>query len=440
MAGLRGTGSGGSTSSVWSLFRLWLPTVFGASMLVVEIPVVAAGAARSTDGGRALAAIGIGMSILVVVNTPALAITALVAGEQGRRSAIRLRRYTVTVGVFGTLVLLGLATPPGSAAIDAVFDLDPHLGHAVSAFLVGLALNSLGVAVRRYQHGRLIHHRHTGPIVWATVVRLAVTAAIAWIGVALRPGQGPLIAGCALTAGAFLEAAALHIAARRLPASVALEGGSWTSLVEHHGHLSAARLLVMVPTLITTVGVAHAANAAASLIVWPVLMEFAALFTSPTTDWESVAATALRDSPGNSAPQRLTVWLAAAITGLFAAAYVGGLADVFVRDLLAVPRGAAELGLRWLWLLLPLPALWVSRAYLRGVVMADDNARWLSYAGLGHILVLGGALTALTRSGLPGVACAGIALTAGIVTETIVTGYGPRAFRQELSPAGMGAP
>jgi hypothetical protein len=38
------------------------------------------------------------------------------------------------------------------------------------------------------------------------------------------------------------------------------------------------------------------------------------------------------------------------------------------------------------------------------------------------------------------VACAGIALTAGIVTETIVTGYGPRAFRRELSPAGMGAP
>ena len=65
------------TASARALFRLWLPTVFGASMLVVEIPVVAAGAAGAADGGEALAAIGGGMAILVVVNTPALAITPL---------------------------------------------------------------------------------------------------------------------------------------------------------------------------------------------------------------------------------------------------------------------------------------------------------------------------------------------------------------------------
>jgi hypothetical protein len=73
-------------SSTRTLFRLWLPTVFGASMLVAEIPLVAASAARSAVGGQALAAIGIGVAILVVINTPALAITPLVATEQGRRA------------------------------------------------------------------------------------------------------------------------------------------------------------------------------------------------------------------------------------------------------------------------------------------------------------------------------------------------------------------
>jgi hypothetical protein len=94
---------------VWALFRLWLPTVFGASMLVVEIPLVAAAAARSTDGGDALAAIGIGMSLLVVVNTPALAVAALVAGERNRRDPRQLWRHTLTVGAAGTAVLLALA-------------------------------------------------------------------------------------------------------------------------------------------------------------------------------------------------------------------------------------------------------------------------------------------------------------------------------------------
>jgi hypothetical protein len=415
--------------TVPALFRLWLPTVFGASMLVVEIPVVAAAAARSVDGGRALAAIGIGMSILVVVNTPALAVTPLVAAERARRSLRMLRGHVAVVGVLGTIIVLLTAVPPGAAVVRSVFDLDAATSDAVSAFLIGLAPNPLGVAIRRYQHGRLIHDRRTGPIVWATVARLVSTAAIAWAGTAALPRHGALIAGAALSAGAFLEAFSLQMARTRAYAPPAHPDRSWTGLIVHHGHLSAARLLVMAPTVVTIVGVAHAAQATDSLIVWPVLIQLTALFTSPTTDWESVAATALRDNPRGRAPQRLTVWLATAVSGLFAATLVTGLAETFVSDLLAVPAAAAELGVRWAWLLLPLPALWISRAYLRGVVMATDDSRWLSVASLGHTVALIGVLVVLTRTGLPGVACAIIALVAGVVVETAITLYASCAGR-----------
>jgi hypothetical protein len=164
--------------------------------------VVAAAAARSTDGASALAAVGIGMSILVVVNTPALALTPLVATEMDRRSPGQLWRYALAAGLSGTGVLLLLALPPGSAAVHELFGLETATSTAVSAFLIGLAPNGLGVALRRYQHGRLIHLRRTGPIVPATVVRLVLTAAIAWTGTGITPEHGPLIAGCALTAGA----------------------------------------------------------------------------------------------------------------------------------------------------------------------------------------------------------------------------------------------
>jgi hypothetical protein len=60
-----------------------------------------------------LAAIGFGVSILVVVNAPALAIAGL-AVESDRRSPEQLRRYTLLVGLAGTVVLLALAVPPGS--------------------------------------------------------------------------------------------------------------------------------------------------------------------------------------------------------------------------------------------------------------------------------------------------------------------------------------
>jgi hypothetical protein len=421
-----------------TLFRLWLPTVFGASMLVVEIPLVSAAAARSVDGGRALAAIGIGMSILVVVNSPALAMAGLVATEWDRRTAKQLRRYTLAVGCLGTAVLFGLAVPPGSAAVRALFDLDAGLAGAVSAFLAGLALNSLGVAVRRYQHGRLIHARATRPIVWATIVRLATTAAIAWVGVTLAPDRGPFIAGAALTVGAFLEAAALQVATSRFPAQQwpARTSTGWTGLAASHGNLSAGRLLVMAPTVITTVAVAHATRAPDSLIVWPVLIQFAALFTSPTTDWESVAATALRADRGTRAPRRLTIWLATAVTVLFAVGFASGTADLFVRELLAVPDRAADLGLRWAWILLPLPAAWLTRAYLRGAVMAHDATRWLSYAALVHVFVLVGLLLLLVPTALPGVACAATALTAGVLAETVSTLLGKARSELTTRPAG----
>jgi hypothetical protein len=381
-------------------------------MLVVEIPIVAAAAARSDDGAAALAAVGIGMSLLVVVNTPALAIAPLVAGERSRRDPRQLWRHTVGVGLAGTAVLLALALPPGRAVVDALFGLDAAMAAAVSAFLLGLAPNSLAVALRRHQHGRLIHDRATGPIVPATLVRLGATAAIAWVGTTVLPGHGPLVAGGALSAGAFLEAAAL---ARR-PARLGGRTASWAGLAARHAHLSVARLLTMLPTVVTTIGIAHAVGAPAALVVWPVLIQLAALFTSPTTDWESVTATVAAGD--RRTPRRLTAWLAGTVTILFAVTVFAGPADAFVRGLLAVPDGPADAGLRWLWVLLPLPALWVVRAYRRGLVMAAGAHRRLTYAAAAHVVTLVGGLALLVPAGAPGVPAAATALVAGVAVET----------------------
>jgi hypothetical protein len=379
-----------------------------------------------------LVAIGIGMSLLIVVNTPALALTPLVAAERNRCDGRRLRRYTNAVGVVGTIGVLALAVPPGSSAVRAVFGLDSATGHAVSAFLAGLAPNSLGVALRRYQHGRLIHDHRTGPIVWATLVRLGSTCVVAWAGTDVLPQHGLLVAGVALSIGAFLEAAVLAMSRSRPahpsgPAGSKGEVGTTVRLLAvHHGHLSAARLLVMAPATITIIGVAHAEQAPESLIVWPVLIQLTALFTSPTTDWESVAATALRENRRNPAPRRLTTWLAAAISAMFVVTIVAGPADVFVRGLLAVPDRPADLGLDWVWLLAPLPGVWIARAYLRGAVMAGGATRWLSVASLVHTLALVGVLLVLAATALPGVACAAVALVTGVMIEAAVTLHAAR--------------
>jgi hypothetical protein len=410
-----------------ALLRTWLPTALGASMLVAEIPLVAAAAARSEEGGRALAALGIGMAVLVVVNTPALAIAPLVVVERQRPPA-ELRRYALAVGLLGMAVLLALgALPPLLAGIRLLLGIDDALTASVRAFLLALAPNSVGVAIRRHLHGRLIAAGRTGPIGPATLIRIGGSAAVAWAGVAAFPRHGALVAGLALSLGAFTEAALLALAARRLPPRPGPFTRTGTRhLVARHAQLSSARLLVMVPALVTTVAVAHSARPAASLVAWPAVYGLAALFASPATDWESVTATALQRDRRRTAARRVTGWLVAAFSGAFVLVVAGGAAEVYLRGFVAVPAGPAGLGLHWLPLLLPLPVLWIVRAYLRGVVMAGERAGALVGASVAHLATLVAAAAGLSLTELPGVAVASVAVLAGLAVDVLVTGVAGR--------------
>jgi hypothetical protein len=410
------------------LFLLWLPTALGTSMLVLEIPIVYAAAARSAGGAQVLAALGIGVAVLVVVNSPALAVTPLVITEYGRRPLRHVWRYSLLVGALGTLALVALSSlTPLSALVQLTFGLDDRLLADVRACLLGLAPNSLGVAIRRYLHGRLIVAGRTRPIAGATAVRLAGTAVLAFTATALFPQHGALVAGLALSAGAFSEAAWLAPARGRLPEPVATSPGG--GLVRRHRDLSLARLMAMAPMAITTVGIAHAAQATASLVVWPALYELAMLFSSPTSDWESVTAQARQADRRDPTPARLTIWLAAGFTAAFAAVLAGGLAEVYLRALLAIPAAPADLALRWAAWLLPVPALWLARGYLRGTLMADGATGWLSAAGVVHTVVLAMSGLTLTLTDLPGIAVGALAILSGLLSDLAVTLYGTTQIR-----------
>jgi hypothetical protein len=170
--------------------------------------------------------------------------------------------------------------------------------------------------------------------------------------------------------------------------------------------------------------IAHSVQPTASLAVWPALSALAALFTQPTSDWESVAAGALRQDPLDPGPRRLTAWLAAGFVALFAAVVATGLDEVYLRDLIAVPDDPADLGLRWAALLLPTPALWLLRGYLRAMVMADGSTGWLVRAAAVHLATLAAAAAVLLRTGLPGVAVAALAITGGLLADITVTRRG----------------
>ncbi len=394
------------------LLRTWLPTALGSSMLVVEIPLVSAFVARAPDGAAALAAFGICIAVIVVVNSPALALAPLVVGMP---RSVSVRRYTVLLGLGAALVCAALAVTPLPAVL---FGTSEQVADGVRNGLLALAPASPAVALRRYLHGLLISADRTGGITVATVSRLVASALAAVLATELLPTWGAG-AGCfALTVGAFAETAVLSRLWMGGPLSA--EPVSTRRLLRAHLPLSGARLLNMAPQVITILAVGHAVQAAASLTVWPTVYGLLALFTTPTADLESVVGARHTDRP--AATRRLAWQVGVGFTAAFAVVVCTPLAAWYVEGFVGVPSAPAELGLLWIFVLLPAPVLWVVRSYYRGMVVAHHDAPRLLVPIGAHVAVLVALSVALPFTGLPGVACAGLALVGGLAAETVWSG------------------
>ena len=128
--------------STRGLFALWLSTGLGATALMAEIPVVIAAVARSADGGRALAALGIGLSIIVLVNSPALAVTELVVTTpEGQRPAgAPVASLSFGVGVHAAVLAATMAALPATGL--------PGVACAALATSAGLVAEVTALAVR----------------------------------------------------------------------------------------------------------------------------------------------------------------------------------------------------------------------------------------------------------------------------------------------------
>jgi uncharacterized protein YjbJ (UPF0337 family) len=399
-----------------ALWRQWLPTSLGSSMLVLERPAVAAAVAHSSSTQHALAAFGIGISVIVVVNAPALALAPFVVALHGRINMRSIRTYTLLIGSLGVAAVAFLAAFP--AVLQTLLDPDALTAQELPAVLFALAPASMIVAVRRYLHGRLIACGATRGIAEATGIRLVVSVAFAWF---TAPVGSAAAGAFALTLGACTEAVALSRGLRRdAPApGASLPTAGMATLGARHAPVAATRMLNMAPQLATTIGIAHAAASLPSLVAWPVLYGLLSLFTGPLSDIETVSTAALRRDGTDPNPRRLAVLLGSLVTAGYGLVLLTPLLAMYLAGFSGLTGQPLGLSLRWAFLTLLVPALWVVRGHLRGIVLAGDHHRPLAYGVGAHLAGLGLVLTATVRWGMPGVTCAVLAVLGGVLAETL---------------------
>ncbi|GAA1928248.1 hypothetical protein [Streptantibioticus ferralitis] len=405
-------------TGIASLARSWLPTALGSSMLAWEIPLVVAIVGRMPGGASAMAALGAGLSVLFVVNSPALALAPVVVTELSNHGSRVLLRRALATGGLGCALLVALALLPGlSAGFPTLLGLPAELRADFRTCLLSFASAPLAVAVRRFLHGRLIDSDTTRPIAVATVARIGATV-IAGLGLWQAGVPAGATGGLALSVGAWAESACLALFARRLEPVPApdVPGGR---ILPQHARITSSVLLNMSPALVTTIVIARSEQAGDSLVVWPALYGLVSLGTVPLSDLDSVGAAFLKRAGAPCLLMRFTVLLAGVLLAVSLLVVLTPLAHLYIAGFSNVPSGPANLGLRWMAVLVAAPPLWALRGRLRAVAIAGGTSRALPRAAAVHLaaFLMFGLL--LPLSSLPGVADAELALVGALTTETL---------------------
>ena len=104
---------GAPLTTVRRVLRIWAPTALGSSVLMVEIPVILALAARGPRGAASLAGLGVALSLILLVNSPALALASTTATlSRGAAAVARLRTLALLAGsIPAVLLVTALVTP-----------------------------------------------------------------------------------------------------------------------------------------------------------------------------------------------------------------------------------------------------------------------------------------------------------------------------------------
>jgi hypothetical protein len=395
--------SGARTGTGWRpLLRVWAPTAFGNSILTVEIPAVAAIVARAADGTAALAGFGVALTVILVLNSPALPLASTVAvlGDSPAAFA-RLQLFALGLGLTISAALTAfLLSSRADLVLGAVLGLPAHVAELARQGLLGLALAPLVVSWRRCCHGLLIRTGRTAGMAYGSAARILVSISLGSVGVLVVHLPAALAGAAALTAGATVEALvvtwwALALRAR-LPAT---SSGPLrlAAVLRFHAPLAAAYVLSMLPQGLVTAGMARALDVDASLAAWPVVYGAAWILAGAAIEVESITASQAGGSASPATVRRFAWALGGGLSLvalLLAVPAVGGLYFGGVSGLRGAP---AELAVHAMPLVACVPLLVALRAWLRGRLLAAGRtlrvqaAMAVALAALVLVLVAGDA-------------------------------------------------
>lgn len=386
-------------TSLGQIFVFWAPMASTWLMMALEAPFLAALIARLADPKENLAAFGVAHAVAILVEAPVIMIlsasTALVAGAVSFR---RLRRFTNTLNIAITVVMLAMLLTPAWRWLAAhAVGLPPEVVELTQWALLLLVPWPAAIGYRRFYQGLLVRQGLTRLIALGTIVRLTTMAVTAVILYRFTEVPGAWVGASALSVGVTLEAIASRFMTLRVVREVKQidedEVLSYRRIVEFYTPLALTSVISLAVHPLVAFFMGHSRFALESLAVLPVVNSLSFIFRSIGLSYQEVAIAVMARSKRNIRPAaRFAMLLAGGGSVTMALIAFTPLAWIWYRDVSGLSTELTRFAILPTQILTLLPALSVLLSFQRSILVHGRTTGPLTWA---TVIEVGGIVGAL---------------------------------------------
>ena len=156
------------------IFKFWAPLAGTWLMMAVEAPFLGAVIARLPGPTENLAAWGISVAFALIIEAPVIMLlSAATALVHDKTSYLALRRFTYTLNVVLTAVMVLVLVPPVFRFLTGtLLNLPGDVAELVYEAMMLLLPWPAAIGYRRFLQGTLVRHDMTRRVAYGTVVRM----------------------------------------------------------------------------------------------------------------------------------------------------------------------------------------------------------------------------------------------------------------------------
>jgi hypothetical protein len=431
------------------IVRTWWPLAAGWLLMTVEIPIYTAVIARLAEPKINLAAWGVTFPLVLIFGAPVMMMLAASAAlNKDWDSYLKLRRFMGWIAVLVTLLHGLLAFTPLYDWL--VINIIAVPAEIVEPARLGMRLMipfAAGLAYRRFNYGVLIRFGHSQAVTVGVLIRLGTDAVLLtglyWFGsmsgIAVATGTMAI----AVTAEAIYSGLRIRPVLRDQlkPAPPVAEPLTLPATLTFYLPLVMTAVLQVLIQPILNAGLSRMPDTLESLAVWPIIFSFMILWTSAAMAYLEVVVVLLDEPQALNRLHRFTLLLGVIPTVLLAVTVLTPLAELWFKDISALPAsllGLAQLGL---WVLLPMPMFRVLQSWYQGILLNGKWTRGITEAVAMFILVNSFIVWAgVIWGGTTGLYVGLVAMLAGNLAQTGWLWHRARPFIESLRAQEMQMP